>query len=307
MPRSYCQTCPRSSRGFTLIELLVVIAIIATLVALLLPAVQQAREAARRSQCTNNLKQIGLALQNYHESHRMFPPGYVSTFDSAGTDLGPGWGWAARLLPVLEQKPLFGTIRLDQPIEAATNATARTTSIKVYLCPSDTVRERWTASTHDSVGNVTGTICDVASANYVGNFGVTEPGIDGEGLFFRNSDVAMRDITDGTSTTFAVGERSQRWCEASWVGAVTNASLFPSSTSPALPFVQNASNMTLGHTFEGPPNANGLECNNFNSLHSGGANFVFADGHVQFLGQSLDRLVFRYLSTRKGRETIGAF
>ena len=307
MSRRNRRTYPCPPRGFTLIELLVVIAIIAILVALLLPAVQQAREAARRSQCVNNLKQIGLALQNYHESNQKFPPGYVSTFDNMGNDLGPGWGWAARLLPVLDQKPLYGTIRLDQPIEAVTNIKARTMSIKVYLCPSDSVRERWTASTHDSVGNVTGAVCDVAAANYVANYGVSEPGIDGEGLFFRNSDVAMRDITDGTSTTLAVGERSQRWCEATWVGAVTNASLFPSPTSPAVPFVQNASSMILGHTFEGPPNASGLEGNNFSSAHSGGANFVFADGHVKFIGQSLDRLAFRNLSTRKGKEIIGEF
>ena len=307
MSRKHFRIRLRPPRGFTLIELLVVIAIIAILVALLLPAVQQAREAARRSQCVNNLKQVGLSLQNYHDSNQRFPPGYISTFDNAGNDLGPGWGWAARLLPFLEQKPLFGTIRLDQPIEAATNATARTTSIKVYLCPSDSVRERWTASTHDSIGNVTGAVCDVASANYIGNFGVSEPGIDGEGIFFRNSQVALRDITDGTSSTLAVGERSQRWCEATWIGAVTNASLFPPAGSPALPFVQNASSMILGHTFEGPPNAIGLEGNNFNSAHSGGANFLFADGHVKFIGQSLDRFVFRNLSTRTGNETIGEF
>ena len=307
MSRKHFRIRLRPPRGFTLIELLVVIAIIAILVALLLPAVQQAREAARRSQCVNNLKQVGLSLQNYHDSNQRFPPGYISTFDNAGNDLGPGWGWAARLLPFLEQKPLFGTIRLDQPIEAATNATARTTSIKVYLCPSDSVRGRWTASTHDSIGNVTGAVCDVASANYIGNFGVSEPGIDGEGIFFRNSQVALRDITDGTSSTLAVGERSQRWCEATWIGAVTNASLFPPAGSPALPFVQNASSMILGHTFEGPPNAIGLEGNNFNSAHSGGANFLFADGHVKFIGQSLDRFVFRNLSTRTGNETIGEF
>src|SRR5499427_9535757 len=96
----------RPRRAFTLIELLVVIAIIAVLVALILPAVQQAREAARRTQCKNNLKQIGIALLNYHTSRDIFPPGYVSTFDGAGNDGGPGWGWAAMILPELEQSPL---------------------------------------------------------------------------------------------------------------------------------------------------------------------------------------------------------
>src|SRR3954469_18135346 len=95
------------SRGFTLIELLVVIYIIGILLALLLPAVQAAREAARRGQCINNLKQIGVALHNYEGTHRAFPPGYVSDFRPDGTDTGPGWGWAAMLLPQMEQKALF--------------------------------------------------------------------------------------------------------------------------------------------------------------------------------------------------------
>src|SRR5687768_201165 len=96
-----------SRRAFTLIELLVVIAIIGILVALLLPAVQQAREAARRTQCKNNLKQLGLALHNYHDQHKLLPPGYVSDYTTAGTDTGPGWGWAAMILPQIDQGPLF--------------------------------------------------------------------------------------------------------------------------------------------------------------------------------------------------------
>src|SRR5579871_5127540 len=97
-------------RGFTLIELLVVIAIIAVLVAILLPAVQQAREAARRASCNNNLKQLGLALQNYHEAHSTFPPGYISNFDGSGNDTGPGWGWGALLLPQMDQQTIQSTI-----------------------------------------------------------------------------------------------------------------------------------------------------------------------------------------------------
>lgn len=297
----------RRGSGFTLIELLVVIAIIAVLVALLLPAVQQAREAARRTQCKNNLKQIGVALQNYHGSRNTFPPGYVSTFDSSGNDTGPGWGWGAMILPEMEQTALQNGISFTQPIEAPANAAPCVVSLPAHLCPSDTVRSPWSAVMRDSAGNPTSTICQVAAANYIGVFGVREPGIDGEGIFFRNSFIGIRNITDGTSTTMQVGERSQRWCEATWVGAVTGAQLFPPTGSPAVPFIENASGMILGHTFEGPPNSPGLECNDFSSLHAGGAHFLFADGHVQFISTSMDKLVFRALSTRAGGEPIGDF
>lgn len=293
--------------GFTLIELLVVIAIIAVLIALLLPAVQQAREAARRASCVNNLKQIGLALQNYHDSKNVFPPGYVSNYDTSGTDTGPGWGWGAMILSELDQGTIRTTISFENPIENPLNATPRAAVVPTWLCPSDNVQSTWTAVTRDSLGNPLTTICSVASSNYIGVFGVAEPGVDGDGVFFRNSRIGIRDITDGSSQTILVGERSQKWCVASWVGAVTGAQLFPPTGSPAVPLVENASSMILGHTFEGPPNAVGLECNCFSSLHTGGANFVFADGHVQFLATSMDKGTFKALSTRAGSETVGSF
>ena len=297
----------RACRAFTLVELLVVIAIMGVLVAMLLPAVQRAREAANRSNCNNHLKQIGIALLNYHDVHETFPPGYISGFDSAGNDTGPGWGWASMILPQMEQGSLHGRIQFGQPIEAPSQASARTTSIPAYLCPSDGAPPIWTAVTRDSAGNPTAAICQVASANYVGVFGVTEPGVDGEGVFFRNSEVALRDVTDGASSTLLVGERSYRWSDSTWVGAVTNAQLFPPANSPAVPFIENASGMVLGHTFEGPPNAVGLECNDFSSQHADGANLLFCDGHVQFISASMEKRLFRALSTRSGGESTGDF
>jgi len=296
---------PSRKRGFTLIELLVVIAIIAVLIALLLPAVQQAREAARRTQCKNGLKQIGIALMNYHETRTTFPPGYVSLFDSSGNDTGPGWGWGAMILPEMDQAPLTGVATFGQPIEAPVNATIRVASLAAYLCPSDSLRTPWPAVTRDAVGNPTGTICQVAAGSYVGVFGVSEPGVDGEGVFFRNSRVGIRDILDGTATTIIVGERSQRWCESTWVGAVTNAEMFPPPGSPAVPVTENASGMVLGHTSDGPPNAPGTECNEFSSQHVGGAQFLFADGHVQLISSSINRAVFNALATRAGGEPAG--
>src|SRR3954469_8728817 len=130
----------KSSRsfGFTLIELLVVIAIIGTLVALLLPAVQAAREQARRIACQNNLKQIGLALAQYANRHGAFPPGYVSVWDALqGKELGPGWGWASMILPELEQQALSNDVQFESPLHVPAQLTVRTASLGVFFCPAD--------------------------------------------------------------------------------------------------------------------------------------------------------------------------
>jgi prepilin-type processing-associated H-X9-DG protein len=211
------------------------------------------------------------------------------------------------ILSEMDQTTIRSTINFDNPIESPLNAAPRTISIKTWVCPSDVGEMTWLAVTRDPLGNPLTTICSVAEANYVGVFGIPEPGIDGDGVFFRNSSIGIRDITDGTSQTLLSGERSQKWCVASWVGAVTGAQLFPPAGSPAVPLVENASGMVLGHTFEGPPNAPGIEANCFSSLHPGGANFVFADGHVQFISTSMDRSTFKALSTRAGSEKIGDF
>src|SRR5436190_2631120 len=123
---------PRTRRGFTLIELLVVIAIIAILVGMLLPAIQKVREAALRAQCGNNLKQMGIACHGYHDANESLPPGYLAT--AAYPDTSPGWGWAAFLLPHLDQGPLYKQINFDAPIQGQV---AAGTVLKFFLCPSD--------------------------------------------------------------------------------------------------------------------------------------------------------------------------
>jgi prepilin-type N-terminal cleavage/methylation domain-containing protein/prepilin-type processing-associated H-X9-DG protein len=293
-------------RAFTLIELLVVISIIALLIALLLPAVQAGREAARRAQCVNNLKQIGLALQNYHSAIRTFPPGYVSNFDASGNDTGPGWGWAAMILPQFEQKPLFDAINFVTSIEAPSSQTSRLTLISSFLCPSDSAQPSWWAMVRTATGVPTQLICQVAASNYVGVYGTSDPGIDGDGIFFRNGKIGLSDILDGTAQTIAVGERAHALGEATWVGSVTNAVLFPvDNDGIGYPRAESGPGMILGHAGGryGPGDPNG-EVNQFYSLHPGGVNFVFADGHVAFLKTTMTNAVFRALATRAGGEVI---
>ena len=294
-------------RGFTLIELLVVIAIIGILVGLLLPAVQQAREAARRMQCRNHLKQIGLALHNYHDALRTFPPGYVSLFDAASNDTGPGWGWGSFLLAQLEQASLYNQINFNVGIEHAANSTARVQKLPTFLCPSDSAPDRWQTAKRDlSTGAFQSNLCEVASANCVAVFGTFEPGVDGDGVFFRNGDIGLKDITDGSSSTLMVGERSFRLGEATWTGAVTGAVIVPDGsdgvgTGPP----ESAASLILGHTGDGySPGNRRSHVNQFYSLHSGGVNFLFGDGHVSFLSSSLDYRVYQALTTRAGGEPV---
>jgi prepilin-type N-terminal cleavage/methylation domain-containing protein/prepilin-type processing-associated H-X9-DG protein len=285
--------------GFTLIELLVVIAIIAVLIGLLLPAVQKVREAASRLKCDNNLKQIGLALHNYHDANQHFPAGYVSGVAADDSDTGPGWGWAAYILPHIEQQALYSAIQFNQPIEAAINAAVRITTVSIYFCPSDTGATTWQATSFTTSGMGT-VICDVASANYVGVFGDSEPGVDGEGVFFRNSTIALKDITDGTASTFLDGERSVKMGPATWTGSVTGAKLYQPLNGPQ---IEDGSGMVLGQARR-PPGAPNGEVNEFSSRHNGGANFAFADGHVAFILASIDPAIYQALATRAGGEPI---
>jgi prepilin-type processing-associated H-X9-DG protein/prepilin-type N-terminal cleavage/methylation domain-containing protein len=311
--------------AFTLIELLVVIAILATLIGLLLPAIQKVRESAARMSCQNNLKQIGVALHNYHDAHSAFPPGYVSGYDSFGNDTGPGWGWAAHLLPQMEQDALFGRIDFTKPIEAKENARARVMVVKAYLCPSDaTPLEPFEVGPRNKMGQIESVTCTVAPANYVGNFGNAEPGVDGPGVFYRGSAVRVGDVTDGTHCTLFVGERSFRLSQATWVGAVSGTHLVPRLAAPvrgpgggivepngdvegrAMLFqVDVAANFVLGHTLEAPFGPSlATEVNHFSSRHGRGSNFLFVDGHVSFLGRSITQEIYSALGTRAGGEVI---
>jgi prepilin-type processing-associated H-X9-DG protein len=155
------------------------------------------------------------------------------------------------------------------------------------------------------VGQLTTTTCTVAPANYVGNYGVGEPGVDGDGVFYRNSTVRIEDITDGTSSTLMVGERSFQFSEATWVGSVTGANHAPAPGSNLSYTEPVAANFVLGHTgetYQGP--AYPQETNHFSARHTGGGNFVFADGHVAYLSRSTTYATYKALSTRAMGEAI---
>jgi prepilin-type N-terminal cleavage/methylation domain-containing protein len=296
-------------RGFTLIELLVVIAIIAVLMALLLPAIQKVREAANRLKCKNNLKQIGLALHNYHTSMGSFPPGFQSTSKVPdGDGLGPGWGWAAYLLPYVEQDNLHRQINFTRDIRDSVNGIPRLRSLPLFLCPSDSPPKL----TFTAVNEGGGALCDLAFANYVGvggtyeisGFPDTGNGPQFQGIFLRNSRVRITDISDGSSYTLAIGERASRQSPmTTWVGGVTGSVVPP---------------LIVGYEEEGPPvlvltntgtPADARVPNNpfghvedSNSMHPLGVNFLLGDGSVRSIQNTIDPAIWTALGTRAGGE-----
>jgi prepilin-type N-terminal cleavage/methylation domain-containing protein/prepilin-type processing-associated H-X9-DG protein len=324
-------------RGFTLIELLVVIAIIAILIGLLLPAVQKVREAAARMTCTNNLKQIGIALQAYHGAYGYFPPGYTdgntdpnSTPDN---DVGPGWGWASYLLPYLEQGSVSNRIDFTVTVGTGSNTAVSQLPLKVFQCPSDPLQDAF--AVYDST--FTSPVATVAHSNYVACNGWEECfngaggnpqagtgtdglpgnyGNSGVGMFYRNSRTRTADILDGLSNTIAAGERSSNHSPGTWTGAVPGgrcpawmAEPWPNPYhAPPGPAYDNADfgeAFVLAHC-----NATHLPSADFPfydpdtyySYHPQGANFLFADGSVHYLTKSINPTTYQALATIAGSE-----
>ncbi len=289
---------------------------------------QSAREAARRIQCTNNLKQIGLAMHNYHSQQNCFPPGYLSLRDPITYDNdGPGWGWAARSLNQMEQAPVFNSINFVLGVEFPANQTARLTTISSFFCrptPGDSTRSPLWTRRRPARRRET-PICDVASSNYVGSVGSGDPSslypyiIDdddgppgrdnGNGIFFRNATVTIAQITDGTSQTFLAGERIRTFSgdldrhrhqrERPLIALQAEAGLDP----------RGRRCMVLSHTGEGhgPNSPSGLaHGDQYSALHPGGANFAFCDGSVRFIKEQVGFTIFQSLATRQGGEVLSA-
>jgi prepilin-type N-terminal cleavage/methylation domain-containing protein len=296
--------------GFTLIELLVVIAIIATLAALLLPAVQAAREAARRTSCRNNLKQLGVALANYLDRMRVWPPAYASAYDGSGNDTGMGWGWASFLLSDLEQAGLKKQINFGLQISDPHNLTSTTTWLPSFQCPSDVVMETFAIKV-DPNGNLLTTPVTVAHGNYVGvngNNGVTGNQATNDGAFLEDHSFSPRDITDGLSNTFFISERCHNMSDTTWTGAVTGTGVFDNrDSSPSA--VEGSAALVLGHCGpHAPNNPNVTDADALASMHPLGVLFLLGDGSVQYIGSQIDLSVYDALASRAGGETnVGTF
>ncbi|MEX0643215.1 MAG: DUF1559 domain-containing protein [Pirellulales bacterium] len=297
----------RRAAGFTLVELLVVIAIIGLLIGMLLPAIQAAREAARRMSCTNNLKQIGLALQNYHGQHKYFPPSAPLYFKSQE----PSISWRVMILPFLEETSVYQEIEPTKD-GGATNWNAQTRVIDVYHCPSG---ERPASNSGILVQSNYAAI----SGAFRGTLRINlEKSVCGDiytnGIFYPNSRTKISRITDGTSHTLAVGERMYfflNWMDgATYAGNLPTPTRICSEAASNVRFPINSDHQTVGYwkgDSDAPTGAlKDLLQNDlfFASKHSGGANFCLADGSVHLVRDTIDFTVFQDLSTKNGEEVV---
>ena len=336
----------RARRGFTLIELLVVIAIIAILIALLLPAVQQAREAARRTQCKNNMKQLGLALHNYHDTANTFPFAFM-----VGNDFNIS-SWGTMILPYLDQAPLYNqwnsccpafneavavfppaavqqNLRVIQtPLEVFKCASAPEANVHNYGLPANSAgpgvppfNMSWTAARSDytATSGIRGTYANIAYAHLPGGAGGQRDGVlTPVGALDPGSTVTrFRDIPDGTSNTFLVGERvgGSNVYRKRQVDSVLTAAAGPAQGGAWGDFL-NGEHWPQGTLYDGTPTASGGPCiinctnmrsNGHMSFHDGGAQFLMGDGAVRFISESIAAQTFAALYTRAKGEVVGEF
>ncbi len=306
-------------QGFTLIELLVVIAIIAILIALLLPAVQQAREAARRSQCKNSLKQIGLALQNYHDTHLVYPQGCSNT---------NGWGmsWWVGILPFCDQNPVYKKLSFGQPggangpgyAESNANGNVLRGFSPAYMsCPSSDLdvlsADSLVMATYAGISGNTRDITQTNGTNIV----------SGAGVLLPMGKVKISNIKDGTANTIIVGEQSAKadtqedirssTQHESWMGCGGGGN------SPPPTGTWNGDNRTFNLTtlrykigYRGGTAVAGMAYNcgtnkGIHAAHSGGAHVAMGDGTVRFINNNLNTTISFNLTSKSGNEVVGEF
>ncbi len=286
----------KRSSGFTLVELLVVIAIIAMLVTLLLPAVQSAREAARRTQCSNNIRNLALGLHNYHSANNAFPAGFVSQANKT-----EAWGWSTLMLPFIEENNIHDGLGVGEQRLAdffmnnkpgQPRFVAAITPLAVFRCASDITPELL-PGTGDGArhfrGNNTPPGYEPPTSNYMGNKGFYDNrcpvgdviGCKNTGIFYGNSKITIAKITDGTSKTFLLGERDYRCKSGTWIGARNP----PGGGMYGSYMLIARTNLRFNFPLTGAHNT----CTEgFSSPHEAGGNFAYADGSVHFISNDID-------------------
>ena len=321
----------RRLKGFTLVELLVVITIIGILIALLLPAVQAAREAARRMSCTNNLKQIGLAFHNYHTALKVFPPAYLiqpggggvhGTPDPVTRDAGPGWAWGTLLLPYLEHEPLHDAIDFNLPCWDPQNATQVRNQLSVFLCPSASKADEPVEVKSDTGATLAtfGRSCYVASAGQNEPWIIAPPVDSYEGIadgpLYRNSKTRVSSVTDGLSNTVFLGEHHPILSDKTWVGVVPLADICPKPRfafhpcerlPPLLVNVHSGPCHVSGVPAIHPPNSPMCAVCQMYAEHPGGCNVLLGDGSVHFISETINQLTWAAMSSIAGGEVVEQF
>ena len=302
----------RKRPGFTLVELLVVIAIIGILIALLLPAVQAAREAARRSQCSNNFKQAALALHNYSDSHKMFAPG---SFTWRANDCPPnvgskyGWGWATFALAYMEQNAIYDEIDFgESSYNSSTSYRAADALITAYLCPSDPQNGEYMEITGATGPDGQPNRPDGRDFAIVSIAGVTDSTNwkctyfprhfnDADGIMADRQGCRTRDILDGTSNTLMLSE-----CTGAGGGTNVGKTWYIFSQLDTYDGINGPLTIQGGCL----SSAYNFRTSGPSSYHPGGCNFALADGSVRFIGETIDRVTLAGITTRAGKETVQA-
>ena len=307
----------RQKKAFTLVELLVVIAIIGILIAMLLPAVQAAREAARRMQCAGNFKQVGIALHNYHSALGNFPPG--STWNVSSSYWG--WSWSVYILPYLEQDILDDSIDYSSAYWATGGREAGAHSVGVYNCPSDPKAGEWcewisgfnqgpSAGDDFRTTNITGVADSLLWERNNSN------GEDRNGIFFGNKKMKISEITDGTSNTLCTGEMTGArgrhpsegdvWLQHTWYTYNCHATNYPINAPTTLPGGRDDATDPLAGNMSGGRHEQLIAEVGFSSWHPGGCHFGLADGSVRFFTDDVAHEVLQAMATRAGGETVEA-